>query len=57
MEFFNPVSGDTVAFCEESQLEGKSGKAVKQFLAAVVGLPRFRQKLLVEDGSREIPDD
>eukprot|EP00438_Fugacium_kawagutii_P008619 Skav221652 [mRNA] locus=scaffold1750:56267:71783:+ [translate_table: standard] len=40
----------------EDEVEGKSAKEEKQLLALQLGVSRFRQQLLVEDGSREIPD-
>ena len=41
----------------EDDLQGQTAKAVKKALAAKVGISRFKQRCLVEDGSREIQDD
>ena len=49
------VSGERLAFLDD--VEGKSARVVKQSLAVQLGIPRFRQRVLVEDGSQEIPDE
>ena len=41
----------------EDALQGKTAKAVKNALAAKVGISRFKQRLFVEDGLHEIQDD
>ena len=51
------MSGERLAVLHKDECEGKSAKAVKKSLAADAGVCRFRQKLFVEDGSREIQDD
>ena len=51
------VSGERLAFLDADHVEGKSARAVKQSLAVQLGIPRFRQRLHVEDGSRQILDD
>jgi hypothetical protein len=56
MEVFR-ISGETLAVLDSDEFEGKPAKAVKQALAAKVGISRFKQKFLVEDSFREIPDD
>ena len=53
MEICSALLGERIALLEADEFEGKS---VKQFLAAKVGVSRFRQRLLSEDGS-EINDD
>ena len=56
MEVVFLVSGKRLAVLQE-ECEGKSVMAVKQSLATYVGVSRFRQRLFVEDGSREMQDD
>ena len=51
------ASGATGAVLDADEFEGQTAKAVKQILAPKVGVTRFKQRLFVEDGSREIPDD
>ena len=50
MEVCSAVSGETLAFLDPEEFEGKSAKSVKQCLAAKFGVTRFKQKLL-EEGS------
>ena len=50
------LSGQLVASLPADELEGTTPRAVKQKLAAQVGVSRFRQRLFWEDGS-EIPND
>ena len=52
---YSAVSGEAVAFLEEH--EGKTAKDLKRYVAAQIGMSRFRQKLWSEDWSHEIPDD
>ena len=40
-----------------ADFEGKTAKAVKQALAAKTGATRFRQRLFLENGAREMLDD
>eukprot|EP00435_Cladocopium_sp_Y103_P043717 s2984_g12.t1 len=49
------VSGNLLAFLQTDEFEGKPAKAMKQLLAAKVGVSRFRQRFVVED--IEIPDE
>ena len=56
MEMCFLTSGETLTVLED-ELQGKTVKAVKKALAAKVGISRFKQRLFVEDGSREIQDD
>ena len=49
------VSGDTVAIVDE--YEGMSAKEMNQSVAAQIGVPRFRQRFLSEEGFQEIWDD
>eukprot|EP00438_Fugacium_kawagutii_P008175 Skav214669 [mRNA] locus=scaffold923:286032:287432:+ [translate_table: standard] len=51
------ISGQTVACLSPDDVEGKSAREVKRLLAVKIGVPRFRQRLFVEDDSREILDD
>ena len=51
------MSGERLTVLHQDEYEGKSAKAVKKSLATYAGVCRFRQRLLVEDGSREIQDD
>eukprot|EP00438_Fugacium_kawagutii_P029759 Skav224775 [mRNA] locus=scaffold933:277339:278319:+ [translate_table: standard] len=57
MEVCSVVSGEHLAFCNAEDIEGKSFKEVKQLLAAQIGVPRFRQRLFLENGLVEISDD
>eukprot|EP00438_Fugacium_kawagutii_P009506 Skav209382 [mRNA] locus=scaffold3334:6755:8099:- [translate_table: standard] len=57
MEVCSAISGETLAFGEEDEFEGKSARTVKQFLATQLGISRFRQRLVVEDDSKPILDD
>ena len=57
MEVCFLASGQGVAVLEAAEVEGKSAKAVKQALAAKIGVTRFRQKLFLEGDGGEIPDD
>eukprot|EP00438_Fugacium_kawagutii_P023186 Skav215296 [mRNA] locus=scaffold6542:15802:16731:+ [translate_table: standard] len=56
MEVCSAISGEPLTFCNADEFDG-SAKAVKQLLRTRLGIPRFRQRLLVEDGSRVISDD
>ena len=49
------VSGEILAVLDLN--EGKSGKEIKQSLAAQIGVTRFRQRIWLEDASREVEDD
>ena len=51
------ASGERVATLDAAEFEGKTGKAVKQALAAKIGITRFRQRLFLENDANEIPDD
>ena len=57
MEVCFLASGERVAVLDAAEFEGKSAKAVKQSLAAKIGVTRFRQKLFLEGDGGEIPDD
>ena len=57
MEVYFLASGERLASLDAADFEGKTAKIVKQLLTTQLGVSRFRQKLFVEDGSREIPDD
>eukprot|EP00435_Cladocopium_sp_Y103_P064334 s282_g26.t1 len=57
MEVCFLASGESVARFDAADFEGKTGKAVKQALAAEIGVTRFRQRLFLENGALEIPDD
>eukprot|EP00435_Cladocopium_sp_Y103_P063648 s485_g25.t1 len=50
------TSGETLTVLDD-ELQGKKAKTVKKALAAKVGISRFKQRLFVEDGLREIQDD
>eukprot|EP00435_Cladocopium_sp_Y103_P066534 s1247_g28.t1 len=50
------LSGEILTQLSANEFQGTSVKALKQSLGAQVGVPRFRHKLFLEDGS-EIPDD
>ena len=49
------VSGEPLAVLET--YEGISAKEMKQSLQSQIGVPRFRQKLFLEDRTQEIQDD
>lgn len=57
MEVYFLASGARVTMFDPEDFEGKTGKEVKQALAAEIGASRFRQRLFLEDGAYEIPDD
>eukprot|EP00435_Cladocopium_sp_Y103_P009077 s4455_g2.t1 len=57
MEVCFLASGEKVALLETAEFEGKSAKAVKQTLAAKIGVTRFRQRFFLEGDAVEIPDD
>jgi len=57
MEVCFLASGEKIAVLEAAEFEGKSAKAVKQALAAKIGVTRFRQRLFLEGDAVEIPDD
>eukprot|EP00435_Cladocopium_sp_Y103_P040063 s837_g10.t2 len=57
MEVCFLASGERVAVLDAADVEGKSTKAVKQALAAKIGVTRFRQKLFLQGDAGEIPDD
>ena len=57
MEVYFFASGERLASLDAADFEGKTAKVVKQLLTAQLGVSRFRQRLFVADGSREIPDD
>ena len=52
---YSAVSGEKLAVLD--QYDGKNAKEMKQSLTTQIGVPRFRQRFLSEDGSQEIPDD
>eukprot|EP00438_Fugacium_kawagutii_P002496 Skav209089 [mRNA] locus=scaffold207:834170:836756:- [translate_table: standard] len=56
MEVCSAISGETVACLNPADVEGKSVKEVKRMLANEMLVPRFRQRLFVEDGSVELGD-
>ena len=51
------ASGKMLTALDQDDFEGKTAREVKQTLAAHAGVSRFRQRLYVEDGFREIQDD
>ena len=51
------ASGEVLTALDQDVFDGKTAREVKQTLAAHVGVSRFRQRLYVEDGFREIQDD
>ena len=57
MEVVFLMSGERLAVLHPDTCKGKSAAAVKKSLATDAGVSRFRQRLFVEDGSREIQDD
>ena len=57
MEVCFLASGERVATLDAADFEGKTCKAVKQALTAEIGVTRFRQRLFLENGDGEIPDD
>eukprot|EP00435_Cladocopium_sp_Y103_P010626 s837_g2.t1 len=52
---YSAVSGEALAVVDD--YEGKTAKEVKQYLAAQVGVSRFRQRFWSDDWSHEIQDD
>jgi phage tail protein X len=57
MEVCFLASGERAALLDAAEFEGKTAKAVKQALAAEIGVSRFRQRLFLEGDAVEIPDD
>ena len=55
MEVCFLTSGETLTVLDE--LQGQTAKAVKKALTAKLGISRFKQRLFVEDGLREMQDD
>eukprot|EP00438_Fugacium_kawagutii_P004443 Skav226757 [mRNA] locus=scaffold2319:36102:37172:+ [translate_table: standard] len=51
---YSAVSGEVLVVVDE--YEGKAVKEIKQILAAQLGVPRFRQRFLSEDGGSRIED-
>ena len=51
------ASGAMLTALDQDDFEGKTAREVKQTLAVHAGVSRFRQRLYVEDGFREIQDD
>ena len=45
---FLAASGERVAVLDTADFEGKTAKAVKQTLAAEIGVRRFKQRLFLE---------
>eukprot|EP00438_Fugacium_kawagutii_P026222 Skav209636 [mRNA] locus=scaffold2751:88952:96923:+ [translate_table: standard] len=56
-EVCSAILGERLALLNSDEFDAKSAKALKQLLASRLGISRFRQRLLVEDCSRAIPDD
>ena len=52
---YSAVSGEKLAFLDER--EGKTGRQIKQALSDRIGISRFRQRIWLQDWSREIRDD
>eukprot|EP00435_Cladocopium_sp_Y103_P045028 s1089_g12.t2 len=50
------ASGESAAVLDAADFEGKTAKAVKQTLAAKIGVTRFRLKLFLQGSPAEIPD-
>ena len=50
MEVRSAASGATLALLDAAEVEGKSAREVKNALAGQLGVTRFRQKLLSDDG-------
>ena len=51
------ASGERAVLLTEEEVEGQTAKAVKQVIATKIGVSRFKQRLLVEDGSQDIQDE
>ena len=51
------ASGEILTTLDQDVFDGKTAREVKQTLAVHAGVSRFRQRLYVEDGFREIQDD
>eukprot|EP00435_Cladocopium_sp_Y103_P012806 s3856_g3.t1 len=56
MEVCFLTSGETLTVLED-ELQGQTAKVVKKALTAKIGTSRFKQRLFVEDGLREMQDD
>ena len=57
MEVCFLASGERAALLDAAEFEGKTAKAVKQALAAEIGVSRLRQRLFLEGDASEIHDD
>eukprot|EP00435_Cladocopium_sp_Y103_P053087 s631_g16.t3 len=57
MEVCFLASGERVALLDAADFQGRPAKAVKQALVAEIGATTFRQRLFLEGGTDEIPDD
>ena len=57
MEVCFLASGERAAVLDAAEFEGQTAKAVKQALAAEIGVTRFRQRLFLEGDACEVSDD
>eukprot|EP00434_Breviolum_minutum_P038981 symbB.v1.2.034593.t1/scaffold4478.1/size49402/1 len=51
LHVFSPISGEDIAVLNTDELEETSAETLKEHLAPIVGITRFRQRLFSEDGS------
>ena len=51
LHVFSPISGEDIAVLHTDELEETSAETLKEHLAPIVGITRFRQRLFSEDGS------
>eukprot|EP00438_Fugacium_kawagutii_P022807 Skav208199 [mRNA] locus=scaffold2026:111197:112228:+ [translate_table: standard] len=49
--FVSAFSGEFIATLSTEEVNGKSTASLKTCLFSITGIPRFRQRLLLEDGS------
>lgn len=57
MEVCFLASGETLTRLDANDFEGRTAKDVKRALEAQVGVTRFRQRLFLDNGAREVADD
>lgn len=56
LQVVSAISGEDIAVLKAEELEGKSAEVLKGHLAHILGVSRFRQRLLREDHS-ELKDE
>ena len=52
LHFVSALSGEDIAALNTEDVDGKPARVLKEHLASITGVTRFRQRLILEDGSR-----